>query len=84
MPIRQLSDGDVDGSVLGQSSTDKLGFYGATVPVVRQVVSTYTTTTLSNSTSTNWGYTTSTQADAINSQVVALTAALRNLGLVGG
>jgi hypothetical protein len=82
MPIIQHSDGNPDGQVFGQSSSDKLGFYGATT-VTRPTVAAYTTTTLSNSTSTNWGYTTSTQADAINSQVVAITAALRNLGLAG-
>lgn len=83
MPIRQLSDGDTDGTLLGQSSSDRLAFYGAATPIVRPSVAAYTTTTQSNSTSTNWGYTTSTQADAINTQVVAITAALRNLGLVG-
>lgn len=31
---RQLSDGNDAGTILGQSSTDKIGFYGAT-PVVR-------------------------------------------------
>ena len=35
MPIKQLSDGGPDGTVLGQSSTDKLGFYGLAVPIVR-------------------------------------------------
>lgn len=34
MPIKQLSDGSPDGTTLGQSATDKIGFYGAT-PVVR-------------------------------------------------
>ena len=34
MPIQQLSDGGTDGTRLGQSATDKVGFYGAT-PVVR-------------------------------------------------
>ena len=79
---KQLSDQNPDGTTLGQSSTDKIGFYGLTTAVSRQSVSAYTTTTASVSTSTNWGYTTSTQADAINTQVVALTAALRNMGLV--
>ncbi len=83
MPVRQLSDGNDDGTVLGQSSSDALGFYGLATPVARPSVSAYTTTTAAVSTSTNWGYTTSTQADAINTQVVALTAALRNLGLAG-
>lgn len=30
MPPRQLSDGNDDGTTLGQSSTDKIAFYGAT------------------------------------------------------
>ena len=34
MAIKQLSDGGTDGTRLGQSATDKVGFYGAT-PVVR-------------------------------------------------
>lgn len=28
MTIKQLSDGGPDGSALGQSATDKIGFYG--------------------------------------------------------
>lgn len=28
MAIKQLSDGGPDGTVLGQSATDKVGFYG--------------------------------------------------------
>jgi hypothetical protein len=34
MTVRQLSDGNSDGTTLGQSSTDKIAFYGAT-PIVR-------------------------------------------------
>jgi hypothetical protein len=34
MAVKQLSDGGPDGTRLGQSSTDKVGFYGAT-PVAR-------------------------------------------------
>ena len=83
MAARQLSDRNSEGTVLGQSSTDKLGFYGLATAIVRPSVSAYTTTTAAVSTSTNWGYTTSTQADAINTQVVAINAALRNLGLAG-
>lgn len=79
---QKIHDGSPDGALIGGTSSEKIGFYGAT-PVVRQSVSAYTTTTAAVSTSTNWGYTTSTQADAINTQVVAITAALRNLGLAG-
>jgi hypothetical protein len=35
MPLKQVSDGGPDGTVVGQSSTDKIAFYGAT-PVVKQ------------------------------------------------
>lgn len=34
MAARQLSDGNTEGNVLGQSATDLIGFYGAT-PVAR-------------------------------------------------
>jgi hypothetical protein len=34
MAVRQLSDGNDEGQVLGQSSTDKIAFYGDT-PVVQ-------------------------------------------------
>jgi len=34
MAARQLSDGNDEGTVIGQSATDKVGFYGAT-PVVQ-------------------------------------------------
>lgn len=35
MAVNQLSDGNPDGTMLGQSSTDKVGFFGK-APVVRQ------------------------------------------------
>ena len=35
MASRQLSDGNDDGTVIGQSASDKVGFHGAT-PVVQQ------------------------------------------------
>lgn len=35
MAVRQLSNGNTDGAQLGQSATDKIGFYGKTpVPQV--------------------------------------------------
>jgi hypothetical protein len=37
MALKELSDGGSDGARLGQSSTDKVSFYGAT-PVVRPSV----------------------------------------------
>ncbi len=44
MSVKQLSDGGPEGTTLGQSSTDLIGFYGAT-PVVRpSAVTTLATT----------------------------------------
>ncbi len=36
MAKKQLSDGGPDGTVLGQSSTDKVGFFGTSTPAVKQ------------------------------------------------
>lgn len=38
--VRQLSDGNSQGTVLGQGSTDLIGFYGVTTPVARSVMAT--------------------------------------------
>jgi hypothetical protein len=44
MGVKQLSDGGSAGTTLGQSSTDLIGFYGAT-PVVRGAAVTTLATT---------------------------------------
>lgn len=38
MAVQQLSDGGNDGTVVGQSATDKLGFFGKNPPVVKPTV----------------------------------------------
>jgi len=38
MAVQQLSNGNDDGVVLGQSSSDKVGFYGKNPPVVKPTV----------------------------------------------
>lgn len=67
MAIQHLSNGNPSGTLFGQSSTDKIGFYGLTTPIVRPSVTAATTTA-----------TTATNEAAI----VRLTAALVNLGLI--
>ena len=44
MALKELSDGGPDGVRLGQSSTDKLGFYGLATPIVRPSAGTAITT----------------------------------------
>lgn len=36
MALKELSDGGPDGTRLGQSSSDKIGFFGLTTPVARR------------------------------------------------
>lgn len=35
MAVKELSDGNSEGTRLGQSSTDKIGFYGLATPIAR-------------------------------------------------
>lgn len=48
MTINQLSDGNPDGTTLGQSATDKIALYGAT-PVVQRGAAVQATSLLSAS-----------------------------------
>ena len=74
--VRQLSDGNSQGTVLGQSATDLIGFYNAT-PVARP----FTLATLSTAVSSTgaFGFGDATTA----SSIVAAVNALRTLGLLG-
>lgn len=49
MTARQLSDGNADGTTLGQSATDKVAHYGAT-PAAQRAGAIQATSTLSAST----------------------------------
>ena len=67
MPIQHLTDQNPEGSNFGQSTTDKIGFYGLTTPIVQPSV---TAATLTATTATN------------ELGLARLTAALVNLGLI--
>lgn len=69
MAVKQLSDKGPDGSLFGQSSTDKIGFYGLGTPIVRPSVATAITTGATET--------------ATISLVRSIRLALVNLGLVG-
>lgn len=47
----QLSDGNTDGTIVGQSATDKVSFFGAT-PVVQQTAVTSATATATSAAAT--------------------------------
>jgi UDP-N-acetyl-D-mannosaminuronic acid transferase (WecB/TagA/CpsF family) len=85
MPVKQLSDGNPDGTVLGQSSTDLIGFYGLTTPVVRRAGAAQAAVATTASTSTTpFGYTTQAQADAIVTLVNEMRATILALNLFKG
>jgi hypothetical protein len=76
MAKRELDAGNSDGTSLGQSATSKVGFFGVTPAVQptsanQAAVATSTITTAATST-TPYGYATTTQADAVTAQIVLL------------
>lgn len=80
--IMYLGDQAPDGVCLGKDSSNPLGFYGAT-PAARTAFSAaaVATTVAISTTTTKWGFETSTQANAIVSLVNEIRAALVTLGL---
>lgn len=72
MPLKELSDGGPDGTRLGQSITDKVGFFGLATPIVQP--------TAANQAAITAGATTT----ACNNLVIELRLALVNLGLIKG
>lgn len=68
MAVKYLDGGNDDGTVLGQSATEKLGFYGAT-PIAQAAVAATTTTTATTT--------------ALQTDIDAIRTALQNLGLIG-
>lgn len=51
MAVKQLSDGNSDGAIFGQSSADKIAFYGTT-PVAQRAGAAQATSLLSTASST--------------------------------
>lgn len=81
--IQGLGNGNPDGVRLGNSAADLIGFFGITTPIARrgnayQAVVTPTSTTVANTAATTntaaYGYTTTTQANAIVTQLNACVA----------
>lgn len=78
MAARQLSDARSDGQKLGQSSTDLLGFWGAT-PVDRPAnIADATNTTTTTSTTTAL----TTDLDSLRTKFNALLASLEEIGIL--
>jgi len=95
MAAVHLTRGNSDGSYVGQSATDKVGFFGVT-PAVQpsgstQAAVTVSTITTAATTTSPWGFATSTQADNLAAStrnavtlVNQLRADLVTLGIIKG
>lgn len=68
MAIKELSDSNPDGTRLGQSSTDLVGFYGLATPIARPSVTAVGTTTATTTLN--------------ETKISRLQTALVNLGLI--
>lgn len=73
-----------DGVRLGQSSADKIGFYGTTPIAQPSGAAQAAVLTTAATTTTPHGYATGTQADAIVTLVNEMRDVLVNLGLMAG
>lgn len=78
MAIKELSDGGPDGWRLGQSSTDKGGFFGAAAVNQQANIADATNTTTTTSTTTAL----TTDLDSLRSKFNTLLGYLENLGLL--
>ena len=83
MAIRYLSNFDSDGTSLGQSITDKVSLYGETPVAQRASASQAAVATTGSTKTTPAGFTTTTQANAIVTQLNAVIALLKAAGTSG-
>jgi len=82
MGVQYLGDGGLDGTSLGRAATDKIGFYGTT-PAVRGAVSdTAINTAAITTTTNNYGFADTTQANDLVAIVTEIRTALTTIGLV--
>lgn len=85
LEYESLSYNAPDGCQMGRTSTELIGFYGAT-PIVRPAnvgaASTYVVYSQSTATATTFGLDSANAVTSLIYQVSTLTVAMRNLGLI--
>ena len=85
MPIREGAlDRSAISSLVGLSTSDKIGFYGVTPVAQRSGSAQATVTTTAATSSTPYGFSTVTQANAVITLVNELQAALVAVGIIAG
>ncbi len=83
MPIKQLSDGNPDGTVLGQSANDMIAFYNATPAPQRSGAVQAAVPNTAATNATPYGFS-QTQATAIITLLNEIRATLVGVGLMKG
>jgi hypothetical protein len=83
MPVRQLSDGNPDGTVLGQNAADLISFYNASPIKQRSGAAQAAVDTTAPTSSSPWGFS-QTQATQLIALVNEMRATLVALGLMKG
>jgi hypothetical protein len=73
-----------DGLYLGRAITDKISVYGVTPIVQRSGSAQVALGTTAATTTSPWGFATSTQADAVTTLVNELRASLVAFGMISG
>ena len=79
----QVTYNSPDGAQIGQSSTEKIAFYGST-PIVQRSGSSQAALTLTTALSSGYGFTTATAFNAFTAQLEEIRATLAALGLFKG
>jgi hypothetical protein len=83
MPVRQLSDGNPDGTVLGQSASDLIAFYNATPIAQRSGAAQAAVPSTAPTNASPFGFS-QAQAAAILTLLNEIRATLVALGLMKG
>jgi UDP-N-acetyl-D-mannosaminuronic acid transferase (WecB/TagA/CpsF family) len=78
---QQISAAEGDGVIVGQSG-DLVGFYGTTPVAVQTATAAPASTAAVSITATQWGFSTSAQADAIVALVRGLRQDLIDIGIL--
>lgn len=83
---RYLDDGAPDGTILGQNTSALVAFFGSTPTSQRAATNQAApaSTAAVSVSATQWGYSTSTQANSLLNLVIQLRSELVTLGLIKG
>ena len=84
MAVKYRTDGNVDGTVIGQSASELVSFHAATPVAQRSGAAQAAVVATGSTNSSPYGYATAAQADAIVTLVNEIRAALVAKGLIKG